>query len=169
MGEITQINPKNNVDDELEVSFIPMALISEGFSNIHSSEIKLWKEVKKGFTHFQESDIAIAKITPCFENRKSVIFSNLKNEIGAGTTELHVLRPILYKEMNKYIYWFVNTESFIQRGISNFTGAVGQQRIGKDIIENTIIPLPPLSEQKRIVQKIEEIFTELDTIEENLT
>ena len=168
LGEITMINPKNNIEDNKEVSFIPMTLISDGFSNKHSYEVRLWGEVKKGFTHFQEGDIGIAKITPCFENRKSVIFSNLVNEVGAGTTELHILRPFAYSEIKKYIYWFINTESFIQRGISHFSGAVGQQRVGKDILENTLIPLPPLAEQKRIVEKIEEIFSELEFIEETL-
>ena len=168
LGEITMINPKNNIEDNKEVSFIPMTLISDGFSNKHSYEVRLWGEVKKGFTHFQEGDIGIAKITPCFENRKSVIFSNLVNEVGAGTTELHILRPFAYSEIKKYIYWFINTESFIQRGISHFSGAVGQQRVGKDILENTLIPLPPLAEQIRIVEKIEEIFSELEFIEEAL-
>ena len=161
------INPKNNIEDNKEVSFIPMTLISDGFSNKHSYEVRLWGEVKKGFTHFQEGDIGVAKITPCFENRKSVIFSNLINEVGAGTTELHVLRPFAYSEIKKYIYWFINTESFIQRGISHFSGAVGQQRVGKDILENTLIPLPPLSEQRRIVEKIEELLALVDDLETN--
>ena len=163
------INPKNNIEDNKEVSFIPMTLISDGFSNKHSYEVRLWGDVKKGFTHFQEGDIGIAKITPCFENRKSVIFSNLVNEVGAGTTELHVLRPFAYSEIKKYIYWFINTESFIQRGISHFSGAVGQQRVGKDILENTLFPLPPLSEQRRIVEKIEELLTLVDDLETNKT
>ena len=169
LGEITMINPKNNIEDNKEVSFIPMTLISDGFSNKHSYEVRLWGEVKKGFTHFQEGDIGIAKITPCFENRKSVIFSNLVNEVGAGTTELHILRPFAYSEIKKYIYWFINTESFIQRGISHFSGAVGQQRVGKDILENTLLPLPPLSEQRRIVEKIEELLALVDDLETNKT
>ena len=169
LGEITMINPKNNIEDNKDVSFIPMTLISDGFSNKHSYEVRLWGEVKKGFTHFQEGDIGIAKITPCFENRKSVIFSNLINGVGAGTTELHILRPFAYSEIKKYIYWFINTESFIQRGISHFSGAVGQQRVGKDILENTLLPLPPLSEQRRIVEKIEELLALVDDLETNKT
>ena len=73
LGDIGIINPKNNLNDELEVSFIPMALISEGFSNAYTYEVKKWKNIKKGYTHFCNEDIGIAKITPCFENRKSVI------------------------------------------------------------------------------------------------
>ena len=145
-----------------------MPLISDGFSNVHTSEVKKWKNVKKGYTHFCNEDIGIAKITPCFENRKSVIFNNLKNGVGAGTTELYILRNNKTLSFNKYIFWFIKTQEFINNGIKAFTGAVGQQRISKDFIENTLIPLPPLAEQHRIVEKIETYFSFLDIIESNL-
>ncbi len=165
--DIFEINPKNNLDDDEDVSFIPMALIADGFSNEHKSEIRKWKDVKKGFTHFQEGDVGLAKITPCFENRKSVLFCDLENKYGAGTTELHVLRPIYESFLSRYALWFVKTEEFINNGISNFTGAVGQQRVGKNIIEDTYFSLPPLSEQQRIVAEIERLFALIDTVEES--
>ncbi|OUN71250.1 hypothetical protein B5G11_02830 [Drancourtella sp. An57] len=92
--EITCLNPKNDLADELQVSFIPMALVDDGYRNKHTYEIKKWGEIKKGFTHFANGDIGIAKITPCFQNRKSVIFRDLKNGYGAGTTELSIVRVI---------------------------------------------------------------------------
>ena len=165
LGDIGTINPKNKLNDELDVSFIPMPLISDGFSNVHTSEVKKWENIKKGYTHFCNEDIGIAKITPCFENRKSVIFNNLKNGVGAGTTELYILRNNKTLSFNKYIFWFIKTQEFINNGIKAFTGAVGQQRISRDFIENTLIPLPPLAEQYRIVEKIESYFSFLDTIE----
>ena len=69
------INPRNNIDDNTEVSFVPMANISEGYANSFVSDSRLWCKVKTGYTHFAENDIGIAKITPCFENRKSVVFT----------------------------------------------------------------------------------------------
>ena len=164
LGEVCEINPKNKLDDELEVSFIPMPLISDGFSNTHSFEVKKWNDIKKGYTHFRNGDIGVAKITPCFENRKSVIFNNLKNGVGAGTTELYILRSNL--ALNKYLFWFVKTQDFINKGTESFTGAVGQQRVSKDFIENTLIPLPPLAEQHRIAQKVEQLLAIVDTIEQ---
>ena len=168
LGDISIINPKNKLNDELEVSFIPMSLISEGFSNAHTSEVKKWKNINKGYAHFCNEDIGIAKITPCFENRKSVIFNNLKNGVGAGTTELYILRSNKTLSFNKYIFYFVKTQEFINNGIKGFTGAVGQQRISRYFIENTLIPLPPIAEQHRIVQKIESYFSFFDMIENNL-
>ena len=167
LGEICEINPKNKLDDELEVAFIPMPFISDGFSNIHTFEVEKWKNIKKGYTHFQNGDIGVAKITPCFENRKSLIFNNLKNGVGAGTTELYILRNNKTISFNKYLFWVVKTQEFINKGIESFTGAVGQQRVSKDFIENTLIPLPPLKEQHRIVRKIEQLFALVDIIEVN--
>ncbi|MFJ1329361.1 restriction endonuclease subunit S [Capnocytophaga canimorsus] len=72
----------------------------------------------------------------------------------------------LQRMSEKFIYYWTKTlkRKFIQKA----TGSTFSS-ISMDVIKNEIVPLPPLSEQKRIVQKIEEIFTELDTIEENLT
>jgi len=168
LGEVCEINQKNKLNDDLEVSFIPMTLIQDGFANKHTSEIKEWQDVKKGFTHFQEKDIGIAKITPCFENRKSLIFKNLKNGFGAGTTELHIIRPNNKIVLTEFVFWIIKTEEFISNGIKNFTGAVGQQRVGKNILADFDIPLPPLSIQRQIVEKIEKLFSEIEKIENTL-
>ena len=81
--------------------------------------------------------------------------------------ELHILRPIFESFLSNYIIWFVKTEDFITNGINSFTGAVGQQRVGKNIIEETYLPLPPLAELKRMVFAIESAFTLIDEIEAN--
>ena len=167
LGEICDINPKNNIEKNIDVSFVPMACINPGFSKDFKYEIRQWDSVKSGFTVFADNDVGIAKITPCFENRKSVLFKNLVNGFGAGTTELHILRPIHDILSDTFLFWFVKTESFIKNGIACFSGAVGQQRISRDYVANTLFPLPPLAEQKRIVEKIEQLFRQADIIEQN--
>jgi len=74
---VFQINPKNNIEDSLEVSFIPMAYIKDGYSNEVKFDIKQWKDIKSEFTHFKNNNLGIAKITSCFESRKSIIFNLL--------------------------------------------------------------------------------------------
>src|SRR5690606_24832622 len=81
LGHIAQINPRNYVDDNTRVSFIPMTSVSTSYSGTHEQEVKSWSEVKTGFTHFADGDIAIAQITPCFENSKAAIFSSLSNGV----------------------------------------------------------------------------------------
>lgn len=165
IGNIAKINPKNDFDDEEAASFVPMALVTEGFQNQHSFEVKKWGEIKKGYNHFREGDIGVAKITPCFQNRKSVIFQNLHNGIGACTTELIILRSERTLLLGEYLLYFLKTENFILRGVESFTGVVGQQRIRKDYLKMSPIPLPPVEEQRRIVKKIKETFELLDVID----
>ena len=165
VGCITTLNPKNEANDETEASFIPMTLVADGYRNQHSYEIKKWGEIKKGFTHFTTGDIGIAKITPCFQNRKSVIFDSLVHNLGAGTTELSIVRVIADTVNREYLLWFFKSDYFIKNGIKSFTGTAGQQRIHKEYLANCVIPLPPLAEQKRIVAKIEELLPLIDRYE----
>ena len=144
-----------------------MKSISDGYNNHFSATTRLWKEVKSGFTHFQDGDVGFAKITPCFQNRKSVVFSGLQNGYGAGTTELHILRAVKSTITTEYLLLFVKSSYFIERGIQKFSGTAGQQRFGTDEVKKTPFPLPPLEEQARIVNRIEELFTQIDIIEQN--
>ena len=158
LGSIVELNPKNDIDDSLEVSFIPMAHVADGYRNEHTFEVKKWGEIKKGFTHFATGDIGIAKITPCFQNKKSVIFTELKNGYGAGTTELSIVRVVNNSMLKEYLLWFFKSAYFIDNGVRSFTGTAGQQRIHKDYLSNCLLPLPPLAEQKRIVAKLEQLL-----------
>lgn len=156
LGEVCLINPRNQLPDDREVSFIPMALISNSYFGGHHQEIRVWGKVKSGFTHFAENDIVLAKITPCFQNGKSCIVKNLKNGFGAGTTELHVLRCLQISP--KYLLNFLKNPEFLRDGEKNMTGTAGQQRVPTDYIKNILFPLPPLAEQQRIVAKVDELM-----------
>ena len=163
------INPKNNISDDTLVSFVPMTLIQDGYANEFTFEQRKWGEVKKGFTHFAENDVGFAKITPCFENRKSVVFRGLCNGYGAGTTELYILRTFPDTIMPEYILYIVKTESFLVGGKQTCAGVVGQQRISKDYVCDYLVPVPPLNEQERIINKCAEIMTMLHNIEKSLS
>ena len=92
------------------------------------------------------------------------MFKNLKNGYGAGTTELHILRPYVSTILAEYVLAYVKSPMFIDKGKQEFTGAVGQQRIGKDYVENSYFPIPPLAEQSRIVEQISIAYKQLDLI-----
>lgn len=169
IGEVTIINPKNKIDDELDVGFIPMAHISDGYRNEFIYDVKKWKDIKKGFTHFANNDLVIAKITPCFQNRKSAVLQGLPNNFGAGTTELHVIRVIENLVNPLYLLYLSKSNAFINNGVANFTGTAGQQRIGKDFVAQYLLPLPPLSEQHRIVEAIEIALAKIDKLKTDET
>ena len=161
--DLFDLNPKNCIDDNTKVGFIPMELVSAGFGYSHTYNEQRWGNVKKGYCHFQNGDIGIAKISPCFENRKSTIFYDLPNGFGAGTTELVILRGhIVCSEF--YLNLF-QSSWYISEGTKYFKGNVGQQRVKKDIFTTLLIPLPPLEEQKRIVKALQMWFAAADELE----
>ena len=164
IGSLFQVNPRNDISDDTDVGFIPMALIKDGFRNEHTFEERKWKNIKSGFTHFADGDIVVAKITPCFQNRKSAIISQLPSGIGAGTTELHVIRDVTSMLFMPYFLLIFKTNDFIENGVKNFSGTAGQQRIGKDYISDYLVPIPPINEQVRIVDTVMKAFSNIDDL-----
>ncbi|MCB1329010.1 MAG: restriction endonuclease subunit S [Maritimibacter sp.] len=163
IAELGIISPRNEADDTLEASFVPMPMIAAEYGVANGHEPRPWGEIKKGYTHFAEGDVGLAKITPCFENGKSTVFRNLTGGIGAGTTELHVVRPLLVDA--DYIVLFLKSPQFIETGIPRMTGTAGQKRVPTEYFTSSPFPLPPLAEQRRIVAKVEELMALLDRLE----
>ena len=153
--DIFQINPKNIAEDNCISAFIPMEKICATYGSKFSYDEVQWKTIKTGYTHFADGDVAFAKITPCFQNRKSAIFYNLPNGIGAGTTELKVLRQFGETINRWYLLIFLESPYFIDEAI--FKGTANQQRIISGYLENKLFPLPPLQEQNRIEKQIKAI------------
>ena len=166
IAEIGRTSPRNDFPDNHVASFVPMPLIPAEYSAFNNHEIRRWGDIKKGYTHFAEGDVGLAKITPCFENGKSVVFRNLTGGIGSGTTELHVARPICIEA--DYIVIFLKSPFFIQNGISSMTGTAGQKRVPREYFANSPFPLPPLAEQHRIVAKVNELMALCDQLETGL-
>ena len=152
VSSLFQINPKVVAEDNTSAAFIPMEAISAGYGSEFRYYEKKWGEIKSGYTAFADNDIAFAKITPCFQNRKSVIFEGLPNGIGAGTTELKILRTYGETINRWFVLYFLESPYFIDE--ATFKGTANQQRIIVGYLENKLFPLPPLAEQGRIVGKI---------------
>ena len=152
VSSLFQINPKVVAEDNTSAAFIPMEAISAGYGSEFRYYEKEWDEIKSGYTAFADNDIAFAKITPCFQNRKSAIFEGLPNGIGAGTTELKILRTYGETINRWFVLYFLESPYFIDE--ATFKGTANQQRIIVGYLENKLFPLPPLAEQERIVDKI---------------
>jgi len=152
LSNMVLINPKNYIDDNKEAAFIPMEKIEATYLSSYTYTVRKWREIKSGYTHFADGDVAFAKITPCFQNRKSMILNNLPNGIGAGTTELKVLRPYRNTLSVEYLLFFLESPYFVEEAV--FKGTANQQRIISGYLENKLFPLPPLNEQRSIAEKI---------------
>ena len=160
--DVFEINPKNKASDNIQAGFVPMASIHDGYSNKFRYDVKQWGEIKSGFTHFADGDIAVAKISPCLENRKSMILRELPNGIGAGTTELLIFRSTIL--IPEFSLLFFKSNNFIKCCTGTFNGVVGQQRVGKSIVEDIHIPIPPLNTQRAIIERVQGWFNCLDNI-----
>ncbi len=162
--DIGEINPRNDAPDDQLAAFVPMS----GVPQIHKApivaETKRWGEIKKGYTHFANGDVVLAKITPCFENGKAAVVEGLPGDtgIGAGTTELQVFRPIHPGILPGYVYLFLRSPLFTVEGEKNMTGTAGQKRVPTDYFATRAFPLPPTEEQSRIVAKVDELMALCD-------
>lgn len=165
LAALGTINPRNILEDDSEAGFVPMPLVSQEFGKHHAFETRKWSTIKKGYTHFANGDVGLAKITPCFENSKCCVFSGLPNGIGTGTTELHIFRDDQEILNPDFIYIFFKSPYFLEDGKKHMTGTAGQKRVPTEYFALKPFPLPPLSEQKRIVAKVDELMDFCDVLE----
>lgn len=167
LGEISEINPridKEGVPDDTEVTFLPMRCVEELTGHINLSLTKKLSEVIKGYTSFIEGDLLFAKITPCMENGKVAIAYGLKNGIGFGSTEFHIIR--LFESLpKKFLFFFLIQEGFRKDAQRSMTGSAGQLRVPVNYMNQVAIPLPPLPEQQKIVEEIESRLSIAENLE----
>jgi type I restriction enzyme S subunit len=171
LSEICEIQPNRSEVRRMRcasdmASFLPMEDLKIGEKFISAVKERTIDDVIKSYTYFAENDVLLAKITPCFENGKLGIVKNLINRVGFGSSEYIVFRTkdSLY---NEYLYYYLSREQFRKEGKTRMSGAVGHKRISKDFIEKYEIPIPSLSEQKRIVAILDEAFAAIDKAKNN--
>jgi type I restriction enzyme S subunit len=151
IGEVAVLNPKRpaHLDDNgALIPFIPMAAVRyDGAAP--AEERRSLAELNSGYTYFERGDVLLAKITPCFENGKVAHLDSLPCDFGFGSTEFHVLRAGPDVD-SRYLYHAVRGPQFRRVGASGMTGSAGQRRVPAAFVSRYRIPLPPLSEQRRI-------------------
>lgn len=157
-----------NIDANTLVSFVPMEYLGINQKYFNSNQFKPIKNLIKSYTYFAENDVIMAKITPCFENGKIGIAKGLMNKIGFGSSEYIVFRT--NKDINsEYLYYFLNRETFRKEGAQNMLGAVGHKRVSKEFIENYPFSYPSLSEQQKIVEKLDALQEQTKKLEQIYT
>lgn len=156
-----------------EVSFVPMEAVGE-YGGLILEQTRSISEVGSGYTEFDDGDVVVAKITPCFENGKGALVAGLVNGAAFGTTELHVLRaaPTLDR---RFLFYFTISRLFRSTGEGEMYGAGGQKRVPPEFCENVRIPLPPPDDQRTIAdfldyetEKIDRLVAKKQTLIERL-
>lgn len=166
LQDVCDINPGRRaglrVAPEDPVSFIPMAAVDARTGSIADRIERPFAEVAKGFTYFEDGDVIFAKITPCMQNGKHAICADLRGGFGFGSTEFHVLRP-RPALLAGWLHYFLRQPGFLSVAQEHFTGTVGQQRLPDGYLAEVEIPLPPISEQRRLVERLNNQFLFTDT------
>ncbi|MFP5452709.1 restriction endonuclease subunit S [Parvimonas sp. G1604] len=169
LRERCHINPKKistkELNDNMDITFIPMASVSDILGEVSEPLVKKLGKYKKGYTNFSEGDILFAKITPCMENGKIAVVEELENNIGFGSTEFHIVR-CNNNTYNRFIYHLLRWKKFREEAKAVMSGAVGQQRVPKSFLEEYKISFPSLEEQKEIVRILDTIFDKEQDIQQ---
>ena len=147
--QVAKLNP--NVDTfelspESEVSFAPMECIR---TDRRIERVALMSDNNSSYSSFNEGDIALAKVTPCFQNGNVCVMSSLKNGFAFGSSELFNIRPTNIN--TRYLLYFLMTEAFKEGGVASMTGVAGLQRVSSTYVRNALLPFPPQDEQTQIV------------------
>lgn len=159
---IAKLDPycdSSNIDDDNDVSFVPMECIKN--NNVIERSSKKYK-YNSSYSTFFNGDIAIAKVTPCFENGNIVIMKNLINGFGFGSSELFILRP--FKVDTKFLFYALQSHSFKEGAVSIMTGTGGLKRVSSTYMKNAFIVMPPEYEQKRISSYLDDQCAKIDDI-----
>jgi len=155
LSDLAFINPKTDLSilsDTDNMSFIPMEDISDDYGEWTGKRVGSKSNVK-GYTKFQDGDIIWARITPCMQNGKSTILTNLVNGKGYGSTEFHIIRIKSNDVLPQYIHTLLRHFDVLSDAKKYFTGSAGQQRVPTSYLENLLIPVPPLEVQKQIADE----------------
>jgi len=157
LKSVCEINPRRTPSlgraDDAPTSFVPMPAVDARSGTIAQRLERPFGEIKKGYTHFENGDVIFAKITPCMQNGKHAVCRDLRGGFGFGSTEFHVLRPGV-DLLADYLHLFLRQSDLLDDAERFLTGAVGQQRLPEDYLQELSIPLPPLAEQERMAGRL---------------
>ena len=168
LSDACEINPGSQaISEETLVSFVAMPDVTVD-GRINTNVIRPYGEVKKGYTVFQEGDVLFAKITPCMENGKGALALGLRNGIGVGSTEFHILRPNPAIIDGMWLYYLTAWPTFRHEAEIHMTGSAGQKRVPKSFLEGFHINIPALSEQTRQASHLNRIRRIIEARESQL-
>ena len=148
-----------NVSPEDRIAYAPMECIKQGFYEARDAQ---YEELSHSLTPFQNGDIVMAKVTPCFENGNIAIMNELPSGIGLGSSELFVFRA--KNIVAKYLFYWLQNSDFIQRACSTMTGVGGLKRVSPFFCKNCEIHIPPYNEQGRIADYLDRKCSQIDAI-----
>ena len=166
LRHLADINPPTPEFDRLspddEVTFMPLETVWAD-SRVDMKRKRPKTEVSTGYTRFRNGDVVVPKVTPTFQAGRSAIAKGLLGGIGAGSTELHVLRPKLTVDA-RFLRYVVLSAPFLTEGVTAFQGVAGLQRVPDDFVRDFPVADIPLEEQRRIADFLDAETSRVDQL-----
>ncbi|HOV91009.1 MAG TPA: restriction endonuclease subunit S [Syntrophorhabdaceae bacterium] len=161
--EITK-KPKKTIKDNELIPFISMENISDS-KETPTYTLKEFSKISSGIFVLKD-DLIISKITPCFENGKQAILTNLPSDFGIATTEVIPLHPKDdRKVITKHLYNFLKIPEVREKLANKMEGTTGRKRLPKHALNHFLIPLPPPPEQQHIAEILSNIDKNIEVAE----
>ena len=165
MKDICALSPNIKSCSEYEYgSYLPM----EGLrlDQIETSD-KLVSTLQGKYTPFEDNDLLVAKVTPCFENENIAIAKGLTNGVGFGSSEIFVLRANKYNNI-RFLFYMSLSSKFQDKACATMCGVGGLKRISPLFMKTYIMAIPPSTEQRAIATYLDDKCAKIDTIVSNL-
>ncbi len=165
MKDICALSPNIKSCSEYEYgSYLPM----EGLrlDQIETSD-ELVSTLQGKYTPFEDNDLLVAKVTPCFENGNIAIAKGLTNGVGFGSSEIFVLRANKYNNI-RFLFYMSLSSKFHDKACATMCGVGGLKRISPLFMKTYIMAIPPSTEQNAIATYLDDKCAKIDTIVSNL-
>ena len=160
------LNPSTPEFDRLprnvEVPFLPLEAIWPG-ERLDVTRHRPWAELSVGYTRFKEGDILVPKITPTFQSDRTVIARGLEGGIGAGTTELHIVRAGSGADTG-YLRYLLSSKPFLDEGEASMIGVAGQKRVPDDCLRDLSVPVADVQQQRAIADYLDTETARIDAL-----
>jgi type I restriction enzyme S subunit len=149
LKDFVNLNPRRSVRKGSIVPFIAMTELAAGVRDIPS---RIDKEFGSG-TKFVDGDTLFARITPCLENGKTALVSDLGSDvIGAGSTEFIVLSPKDLVIDKYFVYYLARLPELRTYAEKKMEGTSGRQRVSSQALGDFEFNLPPRDARRKIGQ-----------------
>jgi len=159
---VCQLNPSvdfGRFEEDDDVTFLPMDRVKSGYFIPNTDK---FSKYASSYNAFEEGDIVLAKVTPCFENGNIAVAGNLVGGKGFGSSELFVIRPT--KVERRFLFYYFQSSVFKQEGEASMTGAGGLKRISPDLLRQHHLPLPAPETQRLIADYLDRETARTDAL-----
>ncbi len=157
---VCELNPSvafDGLDEDEDLTFLPMDRVKSGYFIPNTDK---FSKYGSSYTAFEDGDIVLAKVTPCFENGNIAIAGDLVGCKGFGSSELFVIRSTAAER--KFLFYYFQSSIFKQDGEASMTGAGGLKRVSPDVLRQHRLPCPNQDVQRRIANYLDRETAHID-------